>query len=170
MPKEDIEIIPALLEDQPVLANLLELYIHDFSSFFDLKLGPDGRFGYSRLPLYWTEPGRYPFLIRVGGQLAGFALVRRCSEISDDENVWDIAEFFIAHGFRRRGVGGRAAHRLWRQFPGQWEIRVYDQNQPANAFWTYTVTTFLGKRAFPAAITQDVKPSHVFSFRSGDPS
>ena len=170
MPVQDIEIIPALPADQPVLANLLELYIHDFSSFFDLKLGADGRFGYSRLPLYWTEPGRHPFLIRVDGQLAGFALVRRGSEISDDENVWDLAEFFIARGFRRRGTGRRAAHLLWRRFPGQWEIRVYDQNQPAHAFWIRAITAFLGEPARPTAFSQDGKASYVFSFRSTDPS
>jgi hypothetical protein len=39
-----VEVMPAILEDQPVLANLLELYIHDFSEFLSLDLGADGRF------------------------------------------------------------------------------------------------------------------------------
>jgi hypothetical protein len=29
----------------PLLSNLLELYIHDMSEVFPVKLGPDGRFG-----------------------------------------------------------------------------------------------------------------------------
>jgi hypothetical protein len=39
-----VEIIPALEEQEPILANLLELYAHDFSEFIDLNLGADGRY------------------------------------------------------------------------------------------------------------------------------
>jgi predicted acetyltransferase len=114
-----VEVIPAPPEQEPVLANMIELYAHDFSEFVDLKLGADGRFGYERLPLYWKEPGRHPFLIKAGGRLAGFVFVRRGSEISDDADVWDVAEFFILRGFRRLGVGTRAAHEVWRKFLGR---------------------------------------------------
>ncbi len=47
-----IELVPAAQGQEPVLANLLELYAHDFSEFVDLTIGPDGRFHYPRLPLY----------------------------------------------------------------------------------------------------------------------
>jgi hypothetical protein len=43
-------------EQELILANLLELYAHDFSEFHELELGSDGRFGYGGLPLYWSEP------------------------------------------------------------------------------------------------------------------
>jgi hypothetical protein len=53
--------------DAALLSNLLELYTHDLSAAFpSVELGPDGRFGYGKLPLYWTEPDRrFPFLIRL---------------------------------------------------------------------------------------------------------
>src|SRR5215212_478663 len=117
----DVEVVPALPEQEPILANLLELYAHDFSEFVDLKLGADGRFGYERLPLYWTEPERHPFLFTSDGHLAGFAFVRRGSEISGDADVWDMAEFFIVRGLRRLGLGMKAAQEVWRKFPGRWE-------------------------------------------------
>lgn len=52
--------------DATLFGNLMELYIHDLSAVFpDVMLGPDGRFGYPKLPLYWSEPDRrFPFLIR----------------------------------------------------------------------------------------------------------
>lgn len=51
----------------PLLSNLLELYIHDLSEIFPIDLDPGGRFGYDKLPLYWSEPdARYAFLIRRG--------------------------------------------------------------------------------------------------------
>src|SRR5215212_6517250 len=119
----NIEIISALPEQEPILANLLELYAYDFSAFMELQLGADGRFGYKRLPLYWKESDRYPFLIMIDGHWAGFALVRRGSEISDDKDVWDVAEFFVIRGYRRRGVGTKVAHEIWKKFPGKWEVR-----------------------------------------------
>ena len=33
-------------DQAPVLANLLELYAHDLSEYFDVPLQPSGRFGY----------------------------------------------------------------------------------------------------------------------------
>jgi predicted acetyltransferase len=77
------------------LANLLELYAHDFSEFHSLGIGADGRFGYKSLPLYWSDPNRYPFLVRVDGKLAGLALVKRGSEITGNPTVWDMAEFLF---------------------------------------------------------------------------
>jgi hypothetical protein len=73
-----IEVDPALREHATILANLLELYAHDFSEFHSLDLGPDGRFGYKSLSLYWSEADRHPFLIRGGWQAnwAGFGETR----------------------------------------------------------------------------------------------
>ena len=86
----------ATTEDGSTLENLLELYAHDLSAVFGLDLGHDGRFGYPKLPLYWSEPERrFPFLVRCGGRLAGFALVTRGSPASDDPEVHDLAEFFV---------------------------------------------------------------------------
>jgi hypothetical protein len=46
-----IELIPASAEQEPTVANLLELYAHDFSEFQDLEIEETGRFGYPPLPL-----------------------------------------------------------------------------------------------------------------------
>lgn len=91
-----VSVSPAAPADAPILENLLELYIHDLSPIFpDIPLGSDGRFGYRQLPLYWTEPGRrFPFLIRAGARVAGFALVTRGIQDPDDVEGYDMAEFF----------------------------------------------------------------------------
>jgi predicted acetyltransferase len=142
-----IEVIAAAREQEPVLANLLELYAHDFSELRDIELGEDGRFRYDALPLYWMEAGRYPFLVRVDGRLAGLALVKRGSVISAEEAVWDMTEFFVVRGCRRRGVGLRAAHELWRRFPGRWEVRVMQKNDAARRFWGKAVALFTGEES-----------------------
>ena len=100
-----IELIPATSEQAPILANLLQLYAHDFSEFHSVEPGPDGRFGYPELPLYWNEPGRYPFLIKVDGKLAGFALIRKLAAEAGHDTAWDMAEFLVLRAYRRRGIG-----------------------------------------------------------------
>ena len=161
-----VEVVAAAPEQKPILANLLELYAHDFSEFFELELGADGRFGYERLPLYWTEPDRRPFLVRVDGRLAGFVLAKRGSEISGNENVWDVAEFFIVRGHRRHGVGTAAAHELWRRLQGLWEVRVLESNRSANEFWARAVSQFVGEAHSSTRVERDGARWRLFSFNS----
>src|ERR1035438_2482549 len=145
-PPPHLEVLPALPGDRPILANLFELYAHDFSEFHAIEMGADGRFGYGDLPLYWSEPDRHPFLLRVDGKLAGFALVKRMLGASIEETVWDMAEFFVIRGHRRRGIGIGAAHEVWRQFPGRWQVRVMESNSTAHQFWDRAIAGFTGER------------------------
>ena len=161
-----IEVIPARQEQEPILANLLELYAYDFSEFHDLELGSDGRFGYGDLPLYWSEPGRHPFLVWVDDKLAGLILVKRGSEVSGDETVWDVAEFFVLRGYRRRGVGTQIAHEVLRQFPGLWEVRVMESNVSAREFWAHAISILTGEATQPSRVEKDGKWWTLFSFES----
>jgi predicted acetyltransferase len=161
-----IGVIPASSEQELILANLLELYAHDFSKFIALKLDENGRFGYKQLSSYWKEPNRYPFLIMVNGHWAGFVFVCRGSEISGDENIWDVAEFFIVRGYRRLGIGRMVAHEVWNKFPGRWEVRVIDRNQKAKDFWGRAISEYIGKAIDPIGFDKDGEGWHAFSFES----
>jgi predicted acetyltransferase len=163
-PPADPQLELALREQSSILANLLELYAHDFSGFHPLEIGPDGRFGYKSLPLYWSEPNRHPFLIRFHGKLAGLALVKRGSEISDSQEVWDMAEFFILRGWRRHRLGTLAAQAVWRRFPGSWEVRVTQSNPSAISFWTRAISDFVRGPIQPVRIEKDCKSWQLFSF------
>ena len=162
----NVEVTPAGKEQESVLANLLELYAHDFSEFHDLEIGADGRFEYRYLRLYWTEPGRHPFLVQVEGKLAGLVLVKRGSEVSGNENVWDMAEFFVLRGYRRRGLGTHIAVEVWRRFPGRWEVRVMESNASACQFWASAISEFVGDEILPVQVERDGKRWKVFSFES----
>jgi predicted acetyltransferase len=165
-PSPRVELVPATPEHQTILANLLELYIHDFSEFFPIELDAQGRFGYAHLPLYWSEPDRYPFLIRVDGKVAGLALVKTAAGIVHGEEVWDVAEFFIVRSHRRRGLGMKAAHAPWARFPGRWEVRVMQSNHAALNFWQRAVTEFAGDTSTRVTIEKDGQPWHIFAFES----
>ena len=162
----NIEIVRAVAEQEAIVSNLLQLYAHDFSEFHDLDLGADGRFGYNELPLYFRESGRHAFLVRKDGKLAGVILMQRGSQISRAEDVWDMTEFFVVRGCRRRGVGTEIAHRVWSQFPGKWEVRVMEANQSAHRFWERAIRLYVGREIAPVAVEKDGVGWRVFSFES----
>lgn len=164
----EVVLDPAALADSPLLANLLELYIHDLSEAFpNIELGRDGRFGYPKLALYWSEPERrFPLLLRCDGRVAGFALVTRGSPASEDPEVFDVAEFFVLRRYRRSGVGRRAAILLWKRFPGRWIVRVSEGNRGALPFWTGVIAEFTQGAATAHQRPGDPHPWRVFSFMS----
>lgn len=157
-----VSLAAASAADATLLGNLLELYSHELSSVFpDVSLGPDGRFGYPRLPLYWSEPDRrFAFVIHADDQIAGFALVTRGAPGSADADVFDVAEFFVLRRYRRLGVGRAAALLLWRRLAGTWTVRVAESNRGALAFWADVI---LG--AAPAGVAVSVRTSGATTWR-----
>jgi predicted acetyltransferase len=131
-----------------------------------LNIGANGRFGYEPLPLYWSEPNRHPFLIRVDGKLAGLALVRRGSEIAGNQTIWDMAEFFVLRGCRRRGIGMLAAKEVSRRFPGSWEVRVMQSNVSAILFWEQAISNFTSAEILSVRIEKGGQYWQLFSFES----
>jgi predicted acetyltransferase len=154
--------------DAPLLSNLLELYAHDLSAVFPhVELGPDGRFGYPKLPLYWSEPERrFAYLLRSGDRIAGFALVTRGSPAVEDPDVLDVAEFFVLRRYRRSGVGRQAAFLLWKRLPGRWTVRVSEGNTGALAFWRGVVAEFTNGTATELTRPGEPSPWRVFCFES----
>jgi len=141
MPEVTIE--PCAAARRPALEALFQLYVHDFSDFWAGQprgeLQEDGRFpDYPYLDLYWQEPSRTPWLIRVDGHLAGFALLSAESH-SGEPADHDMAEFFIVRKHRRGGVGFEAARQLIAARSGVWEIAVTRANVGAQAFWRRVV-------------------------------
>ena len=93
-----------------------------------------GPFDYPYLDDYWTEPGRYPFLVRVEGKLVGFVLVSALEE-TGNETIWEMAEFFILRKYRRHEIGRMVAHQVFDLFAGKWRVTQEEGNLPAQAFW-----------------------------------
>ena len=121
-----IEVSPSSYEEKTILRNLMQLCLYDFSKMDDKDLNDSGLFDYRYLDLYWSGSGRHPFLIRIDGQLTGFALLRRGTYFSDQEAQRQIgmmvSEFFVTKKFRRLDVGSQVARLILDRFPGRWEI------------------------------------------------
>jgi predicted acetyltransferase len=94
---------------------------------------------YPYLDLYWQENARFPYLIRVGSEVAGFAFVRK-----NERDRFEVAEFCITAHFRRMGVGSAAAAAIFSAHQGEWEVRGFPGNAVAVAFWESAITARAG--------------------------
>ena len=150
-----IEVIEARDRDLPVVQNLVRYYIYDLSEVMGWDCPDNGLFGgCDSLPEYWetgnplTDPkyrwprGRrgHPFIVRVDGKLAGFALIKKLD--ADSATDYDVGEFFILRKYRRKGVGGYVATHLFDKFPGKWQVRQLPANKPAQAFWRRVIRDY----------------------------
>ena len=168
--RPQVELSLATIEERLALSNLYQLYVHDFTDFIAMELGRDGRFVYDPLPSYWTEPNRFPHFISADGQLVGFSLVKKGADFSGDSQIWDMAEFFVIRGARRRGIGYSAAVQTWERFPGPWEVRVMTTNEPALQFWKRAISRFKGETTEPVLVTKADETRWIFLFDSRSPT
>ena len=159
---DGLDIAIASLAERPVLENLAQLYIHDFSELFAgtprADLSDDGRYLVD-IPLadWWQLPDHIPLLLRFNGLLAGFALLNTTthSGAAADRNM---AEFFVVRKYRRQGLGLAAAQAIFDRYPGRWEAAVIRGNAGARAFWQRAVT------AHPALARIDIADHSDFTW------
>ena len=133
-----VTLTKAQAEQAPLLQNLFQFYVHDFSEFWagtpKGDLLPDGRFEPYPLDDYWARPDWSAWLIRSDGALAGFALINDVAHSSQPVDH-SVAEFFILRKHRGGGVAQQAARALFALHPGSWEAAVARKNVKAERFW-----------------------------------
>lgn len=136
-----VTVEPVPLEQKPVLARLLQLYLYDFTEFVPLPLNEEGEYPYAYLSAYWAPAlgeERHAYFIRVDGELAGFAMVR----VVNDTNV--MSEFFVLRPYRRGGAGTGAAKAVFAAHPGRWIVHQHPRNLAAQAFWRRVIGEVTG--------------------------
>lgn len=156
-----LEAVPH--ERKHILWNLIELYCYDFSEYLKTDVNETGRFGYRYLDHYWTEAGRHPFLILHQGKIIGFVLVNQHLLLSERQEGYAIAEFFILRRYRRKGLGKSAAFAIFDQFPGKWELSVYQQYEAAIQFWRSTLKEYTNNN-YQELIVQKRETSKLILF------
>jgi predicted acetyltransferase len=140
-----IEVITTTSADGPVIERLLQLYEHDNSEFFGADVDPDGVYRVADINALWQH-GRNVYLVKVDGQLAGFAFVCRHSSYLGDDETYLMDEFFIMRKYRRRGVGEHVARTLFDRFPGRWEVSEWPTNFGSHAFWRRVIDRYTDGR------------------------
>jgi predicted acetyltransferase len=137
-------LVEATEAQKPILAQLIELYEHDMSAFTGDDVGPDGKYGYRYLNLYWTRKNRYPYFLYTDKQLCGFALIRLDvpSALKPGKTAHNIAEFFVMKKYRGMGIGKQAAIKAFSLFPGSWEVFQIANHNEALKFWRKVISAY----------------------------
>lgn len=138
----NIELQLMKVEEKALLVRLMELYNYEFTAYDDADINDFGYFGYDHIDDYWNEEGRHPYLIRVDGKIAGFALVCPYCRFIGDEKARSIGEFFVMLKYRHRGIGESAAREIFNRHKGTWEVCYLRRNTPAKAFWEKVIDRY----------------------------
>lgn len=131
---EQIDVRRATAAEKLILQHLMQLYSYDFAEFDGSDTDEFGIYRYDYLDHYWAEKTRYPYLVRVAGKLAGFALVK-LNKREDGTQYTFMAEFFVMRKYRGKGIGQAVAFHLFDLHPGEWEVAEVPKNVAAQAFW-----------------------------------
>lgn len=138
------KLIEATLQDYPTIQNMARFYVYDMSRYCGFISGEwacpdDGLYESYDFKIYFTDPERKAFLVKIENELAGFVLLNKIGTQPVD---WNMGEFFILAKFQGKGIGKSVTHELWHTHPGQWEISVIPENNVALSFWRQAVMTY----------------------------
>ncbi|MBS0288685.1 MAG: GNAT family N-acetyltransferase [Proteobacteria bacterium] len=86
-----------------------------------------------------NEANRYPFLIKVDENPAGFVMVNKAVVCGAN---WNMGEFFVLAPYQRKKIGQRVALDIFKLFTGIWEVAVIPQNKGALLFWQGLISVF----------------------------
>lgn len=138
-----LKVETATLDDYPTIQNMARFYVYELSrdcGFIsdDWALPSDGLYESFDFKKYFEEPTRKAFLIKVGNELAGFALLNH--EGVYPYTAWNMGEFFITAKFQGKGLGYLVSSELWKMHPGLWEVSVTPENKRGLSFWRKTIS------------------------------
>ncbi len=140
----NIWLYKASASDKEIIQNLGRFYVYEMSRYCGFLSGwevPDnGLFECIDLSSYSEKPDRHAFLIKVGGELAGFVLISKVGSTPDVD--WNIGEFFVVSKFQGKGVGRHVAKQVFNLFPGIWETSQIPENKAALDFWEKVVNSY----------------------------
>lgn len=137
-----IELIEVEEKDKHVIYNLMQLYTYELSFFEDetasFTMLDSGLYETNKyIEKYWKEDTRHPYILKCDNELAGFVLQR-----FNEENMNEIAEFFVINKYRKLGAGTYMANRIFELYKGRWEVRTLLKNERGQNFWRATIRKF----------------------------
>lgn len=161
-----------------IINNIYPLYLHDLSGIWGWK---PNRYGIYEdddtrtlndqnqvFDIWWEKPTiLFPYLIRVDGIPAGFALVATPPYTYGSEFYMN--EFFVMKPFRGKHVAENAASQVFDKHPGSWEVQTNatDRNKQAQAFWRKTMNNYVSdSRVQEFVAARDDNEKLIFQFNS----
>ena len=136
------DLIKVEEKDKNVIYNLMQLYTYELSFFEDettnFTMLDSGLYAMNKyVERYWQEESRQPYILKCNNKLAGFVLQK-----FNEENINEIAEFFVINKYRKMGAGTFMANKMFELYRGKWEVRTLIKNVRAQKFWRNTIKNY----------------------------
>ena len=116
------DLIEVKEENKNIIYNLMQLYKYELSFFEDgtttFTMLDSGLYVLKYIEKYWQDENRHPYILKCNNELAGFVLQR-----FNEENMNEIAEFFVINKYRKMGAGTFMANRIFELYKGKWEVK-----------------------------------------------
>jgi predicted acetyltransferase len=120
-------------------------------------LGEVGHREPDQIAHWFGDANTYPLIILKGSEPVGFARVLRAVGGATQPRIeYRMAEFFVARGRRRLGIGQTAVQLILSRFAGRWEITEYLRNTEAVSFWRRVVARYTQGRYQERVINGEV--------------
>ena len=159
-----VELRAANENDRDCIEMLMQFYHYDASEWIALDVNTNGRYDFRSVDRFWQEPNQFPFFIWVDSAIAGFAVVDK--DVTDAGSDMNVGYLFVMRRFRGQGVGRNAAHQLFAQFRGCWEVYEVKENLDAIHFWRRVIGEFTQGKFDERTLAIDGRNSVQQQFRS----
>lgn len=132
-PSASISLHEASAEDLPRIENLMQFYNYDLSEWCPVEFSPTGHYALRPKDAYWAKLSVRPYLAKIDGEIAGFAVVD--DEVQDPGTEFNLGYFFLGRRYRGSGAAQDLLRLLFERHPGRWEVYFFASNLPAARFW-----------------------------------
>lgn len=129
-PKEILSVIPVNKDNQSILQNLSLPYKAEFSPITGSKPLADG----ASVTYFYENKKHQRYLLYYKDMPIGFAIIGKENDIND------IAEFYITPSFRKKGFGRYLAQFIFKEHPGKWQVRQLVHTKNSITFWRKVIT------------------------------
>jgi predicted acetyltransferase len=155
-------VLEATHDDLQRIENLMQFYNYELSKWYPVDFADNGLYALRPKQPYWAKTGVKPYIVRVGSELAAFAVVD--DEVVDGASQFNMGYFFVARRYRGQGLGYHIAAEVLHRHPGRWEIYHLTGNVPAGVFWTKSIARITGQTPVVSSSVIDESPCTLYTF------
>jgi predicted acetyltransferase len=166
-------LVPATMDDYPTIQNMARFYVYDMTRLCgflseDWHCPKDGLYESFDFKIYFEAADRFPFLVKIDDELAGFVLINKVGTTPTTD--WNMGELFILAKFQGKGIAQQVTKILWQKFPGIWEALVIPEMKYSLNFTRKTINQLTNGHYTEeyklVRFDRDQPYRHVFTFNT----
>ena len=162
-----LSLLAASTEDLPRIESLMQFYNYDLSEWCPVEFSPSGLYALRPKGQYWAKKPVKPYVARVNGELAGFAVID--DEVQDPKSDFNLGYFFLGRRYRGGGTAKEMIRQLFSLHQGRWEVYFFASNIPSVRFWPNAISLAGGQNMEVEDSVREGLPCRLIRFSTKAP-